>query len=146
MMSSEPKPKRAYHKKQRPYTTITPAIQSRVKQLRRSGMKYAKISKIVGIAPSSISDILNHKRNYKKMYSVGDRPSNEKAVYDRHQQRLKDGKLDYLPKHHLCPVCNPHSTTTWKEYFHIVHGATMLNARVKLEQKTHTQEFSMSNM
>ena len=149
MTTDEQPVKRKYLKHtKRPYNRVTNSMRKRVLKLRATGMLYKDISKKVGVAPSTISDIINDKKHSnRKRYTIGDKPYNTKMVYERHQKKLRMGDTRFLPQHHLCPVCNPNSTTTWKEYFLLTHSHTMSHARNKLEQsnKSQIQEFSMSN-
>ena len=147
MTTDEQPVKRKYQKTQkRTYTRVTNAKRKQVQRLRKSGLLYKEISEKSGIALSTISDIINDKKHSnRKRYTVRDKPHDSKAVYERHQNKIRIGDMRFLPQHHLCPVCNPNSTTTWKEYFLLTHSNTMSYARDVLEKNNKPQEFSMSN-
>ena len=147
MTTDEQPVKRKYQKKtKRTHKRVSNNVRNKVLTLRATGMIYRDISKKVGVAPSTISDIVNNKKHSnKKRYTVRDKPYNSKAVYERHQNKIRIGDMRFLPQHHLCPVCNPNSTTTWKEYFLLTHSHTMSYARDVLEKNNKPQEFSMSN-
>jgi len=138
--TDEKPPKKTYTKnvQSRRYTRITDYERNQVRKLYKSGMLQNDISRKVGIAPSSVSKILHKPK--KKGYSVGEMPSNTKIVYERHQKNIRDGRTQFLPNHHLCPVCNPNSTLSWKEYFKMTHRATVSNARDCLDKS-----FTLSN-
>jgi hypothetical protein len=143
--SSDIPTKRKYTKRVEPsrimnrtWTKVTNNDKKKVLSLRKRGWTYSKISHKMGRSTSTVSDIINST----KKYTVQSQPSNPKAVYQRHQDRLSTGNMEFLPDHHLCPVCHPNSKTTWPEYFAMTHRATIRNAR-----KTHksSSDFSLSN-
>ena len=141
-------PKRAYKKHgetlyaTRKYTKITEEHVKQIRLLSKKGVNQSNIAKQVKVAPSTVSKIMNRQPPYKAKYTVGDMPSNPKAVYQRHQNRIATGNMEYIPNHHLCPVCNPNSTTTWREYFTMTHRATIKNAR---KNNKGSSDFSLSN-
>jgi len=121
----------------RTWLKVTDSDRKMIQNLRKNGLSYTEISRETGRSTSTVSTILNSG----KKYSVNERPSNPKLVYQRHQDRIASGRMEYLPNHHLCPVCNPNSKTTWREYFAMTHKATVENAR----KTRHSSEWTLSN-
>jgi len=116
---------------------VTDSDKKRINNLRKKGLTYTQIAYETGRSTSTISGVINSP----KKNTVNERPSDPKAVYQRHQDRIASGNMKYLPNHHLCPVCNPNSTTTWREYFAMTHKATINNAR----KNKNSSQWTMSN-
>ena len=108
-----------------------------INELRKKGMTLTQIGQNIGRSQSVVSKVLSTS----KKYTVNQHPSNPKAVYQRHQDRIASGRMEYIPNHHLCPVCNPNSKTTWREYFTMTHKATVENAR----KARHSSQWTLSN-
>lgn len=124
-------------RKTRGWVKVTENDKKMMQNLRKKGLTYIEIAYETGRSTSTVSGVLNSG----KKYSVNERPSNPKLTYQRHQERIASGRMEFLPNHHLCPVCNPNSNTTWREYFAMITKATAQNAR----KTRHSSEWTLSN-